>query len=154
MRELVLKLMDLHTCKHERLKEMYEATLDRGFGVDIEKTDEIIAYMDARQRCIERIDLLDIEIEETGKRLDLLYEESGLSHSIDREMGEVEKLKAAQHELVGQIIQRDHEYERHLQQAFEELKKSRGKISAGRKAFNAYKGRNNQSGSLFLDEKK
>lgn len=155
--KLAQKLIALHTCKYNLLKDMYEATLARSHVFDTEKVDEILKIMDVRQKCIDRVDVMDVEIYEINQRLETIINTAGEfipNGSIDPEMKKIEKLRTEQNKLVGKMLELDREQNRQLNLAFEELKAYRKKIRLGKKTLTAYRSKKTARPSIFLDEKK
>lgn len=155
--KLAQKLIALHNFKYDLLKEMYEATLARSQIIDTEKVDQILKTMDVRQKCIDRVDVMDVEIYEISQSLETLINIAGEinpNDCIDPEMKEIERLKREQHKLVGKMLELDREQNRQLNLAFEELKAYRKKIRLGRKTLTAYRSKKTGRPSVFLDEKK
>lgn len=155
--KLAQKLISLHTCKYDLLKDMYEATLARINIIDTEKVDEILKIMDVRQKCIDRVDVMDVEIYEINQILETIINTAGEvipNGGIGPEMKEIEKLRREQNKLVGKMLELDREQNRQLNLALEELKAYRKKIRLGRKTLTAYGNKKTARPSIFLDEKK
>lgn len=155
---LLQKLYEFNQCKYKLLKEMHEATSARSRLSEEKEIDQILQLTEVRQGCIEKIDILDVEIYEIMSKFNGLLDAPGDERSLPEEVKPaiemIKEIKSEQLKLVGQMIDLDKEQGGLLEKVFGELRVMRDKLKVGRRTLNAYHGKPALRNSIFVDEKK
>lgn len=158
MIELLQKLYEFHQCKYKMLQEMYEATSARSRLGEEKEIDQILQLTEARQGCIEKIDILDVEIYEVTSKLNGLLDKSDAESNLPEELKNVieriKVIKKEQQKLIGQMLELDNKQGGIMKKAFSELRIMRDRLKLGRRTLNAYHGKPALRNSVFVDEKK
>ncbi|MFZ5644553.1 MAG: hypothetical protein ACOY46_13270 [Bacillota bacterium] len=153
--EILLKdLMEIHGHKHELFGEMLGITLSIQKLTMPDQLEEMIELLEARQVCIEKIDIIEKEIIRISHRI-FDKEKSGKNLSFcENELELIEELKRQEIQLVKQMLELDEMQKDNLELGLNNLKNQIERIRARWKTFNAYRGKPALSQSVFLDEKK
>ncbi|HBV96596.1 MAG: hypothetical protein JL50_16555 [Peptococcaceae bacterium BICA1-7] len=150
--KLLEKLYHLHRCKYAVLKDMQEATSESIFN-PIGEIEKILKSIEIRQGCIDKIDVLDVEIYEINeKTLSNFTNED--RQKFAGKIQKIDDIKKEQVNLIEQMIKQDREYNEVLGQSFKELKGMRDKVRIGRQTMGAYLKKHSLPDSIFVDEKK
>lgn len=155
---LLQKLYEFHQCKYKLLKEMHEVTSARSRLVDEKEIDQILQLTEVRQGCIEKIDILDVEIYEIMSKLKGLFDEPDVESSLPEKLklaiDKIKEIKGDQLKLIGKMMALDKNQGVIMEKAFGELRVLRDKLKVGRQTLNAYHGKPPSRNSVFVDEKK
>lgn len=155
---LLQKLYEFHQCKYKLLKEMHEATSVRSRLSAEKEIDQITQLTELRQGCIEKIDILDVEIYQIMSKLKGLLDEpdveGSLPENVKLAIDKIKEIKSKQLELVEQMMMLDRKQGGLLEKAFGELRLMCDKLKVGRRTLNAYHGKPALRSSVFVDEKK
>lgn len=135
------RLYQLHLRKNRLLSGMLELTSKRAGISEVDRAEEILSLIEARQALMKKIDQIDAEIE-----------------GINRECGGtgemIEELRLAGSRTVQEIQQLDREQLPRLELQFSKIKALQEKLGISRKTLDAYRKNSPHRESAFIDKKK
>ncbi|KJR98158.1 MAG: hypothetical protein VR68_11015 [Peptococcaceae bacterium BRH_c4a] len=147
---LLQNLLILHRRKYKLLEEMLGATKTRSGLNEAGQPEEILAFIEARQGCMEKVDILDAEIKKLTLRLHHLAGEEGLGVS-GKMIKEQQRLCL---DLVEKMQEMDRRQKPKLEMQMSRFKDLREKLRLCRQTVNAFRRTPYFSESVFIDKRK
>lgn len=154
-REIFLKsLVMLHRQKYSLLKDMHKATTVGSILDAPERADEILEYVQSRDEYIEKINILDKQIQKTIEGLNGLISSNTDYDALSGIFGEIKKIEDDQEKLLKEMLEMDKMHGGKIEQSIKKIMLIKKDITVGRQTLKAYIERTTLPGSAFIDEKK
>lgn len=151
---LLQSLLYLYLQKHDLLAEMFKITSYRSPLEGADNWEEILDLIDFRQTYIEKIDLVDKEIDKQSLTLAQLTMEKKMAGHLEQQRGKIEELKQLCLLLVGRMQDLDRRQKSLIEQQLANIKRKHEKLKTGRKTVDLYSSKPFLPESFFVDEKK
>lgn len=139
------RLIELYGKKNNLLAEMMRLTEERAGLDEAEQTGEILALIEARQDCMEKVDVLDREIEHLSGSLP-----EGLAGAGEK----IKEQKQSCIRLVMAMQELDRRQMPKLELQLTKIKELRDKLTVSRRTAGAYRKNKPVPESVFIDKRK
>lgn len=151
---LFQRVIELYGKKINLLTNMKRLTSERAVLNEAERPEEILALIEARQGCFEKVDGIDKEIDQINRRINESAP-GGFPEDFIVKAGEtirVQRQKCLQ--LIAEIQELDRIQKPKLEIQLNRFKELREKLSVSRRKVGAYRKNASLQGSIFIDKRK
>lgn len=148
------KLIQLNHQKYALLEEMLRITSRRNSLSEVDQPEEILGLIEERQIYIEKIDVIDIDIQKHVNLVKVESDSNNLPAHLTNLWEEHREQRRSHLQLLDQMRELDRQQKSRLELQILDLKQQHKKVRAGRNTISAYRNRSTFLEGVFIDGKK
>lgn len=148
------KLIQLNHQKYALLEEMLRITSKRNSLSEVDQPEEILRLIEKRQIYIEKVDVIDIDIQKNVNPVKAESDSNNLPVHLTNLWEEFREQRRSHLQLLDQMRELDRQQKPRLELQILNLKQQHKKVRAGRNTISAYRIRSTFLEGVFIDRKK